>query len=159
MLSIIFCLIDLKTYGIDIGTVISGAFGAVLLLTKTGTPNIPKALCGLLGGAASANYLTPTIISLARLDNAHDYHYAIAFLMGFLGLRGVEGFSNLMMFMPRSIQIPQEQVSNLTPQPTPSATSVKTIVNNHTRVVLTPLACDTVQHINLNTVKFKQPAD
>ena len=79
--------------------------------------------------------------------------------MGFLGLRGVEGFSNLMMFMPRSIQIPQEQVSDLTPQPTPSTTSVKTIVNNHTRVVLTPLACDTDQHINLNTVKFKQPAD
>jgi len=159
MLCVILCLIDLKTYGIDIGTVISGAFGAVLLITKTGVPNTTKALCGLLGGAASANYLTPTIISLARLDSAHDYHYAIAFLMGFLGLRGVEFFSNLMMFMPRSIQIPPEQATNLTPLPTPSATTVKTIVSSHSRVVLTPLACKTKQQIDLNTIKFKQPSD
>lgn len=85
--------INLKDYGIDVGLLISGLFGAILLTSKGSAMNLTKTISSLLGGAASANYVTPVVVSFANLDNSH-YHYGIAFLLGFLGLKGVEYFSN-----------------------------------------------------------------
>jgi len=84
--------IDLKQYGIDVGLLISGLFGAILLTSKSGALNLTRTISSLLAGAASANYITPVIISVTKLDETH-YHYSIAFLLGFLGLKGVEFFS------------------------------------------------------------------
>jgi hypothetical protein len=88
---------DLKQYGLDIGMLISGLFGAILLTSKTGASNLPRTVSCLLGGAASANYITPIIINITKLDH-ENYHYSIAFLLGFLGLKGVELFTS--KFLP-----------------------------------------------------------
>lgn len=83
---------DFKQYGIDIGLLVSGLFGSILLTSKTGAFNLPRTLSCLIAGAASANYITPVIINLTKLDESH-YHYSIAFILGFLGLKGVEFFT------------------------------------------------------------------
>lgn len=84
--------INLKEYGIDVGLLISGLFGAILLTSKDTAINLTRTVGSVIGGAASANYITPIVVNLAKLDSAH-YHYGIAFLLGFLGLRGIEYFS------------------------------------------------------------------
>jgi hypothetical protein len=81
--------IDLRQYGIDIGLLISGLFGAILLTSKSGALNLTRTISSLIAGAASANYITPVIITITKLDDKH-FHYSIAFLLGFLGLKGVE---------------------------------------------------------------------
>jgi hypothetical protein len=91
---------DLKNYGIDVGLLISGLFGAILLTSKSSAMNLTRTVSCLVGGAASANYITPVVVNIAKLDNTH-YHYGIAFLLGFLGLKGVEHFSN--KILPDSI--------------------------------------------------------
>jgi hypothetical protein len=85
--------INLKAYGIDIGLLISGLFGAILLTSKGSAMNLGRTFSALVGGAASANYITPVIIKVTKLDDEH-FNYSIAFLLGFLGLKGVEYFSN-----------------------------------------------------------------
>jgi hypothetical protein len=54
--------------------------------------NLTRTVSSLIGGAASANYITPIVVNVTSLDNTH-YHYGIAFLLGFLGLKGIEYFS------------------------------------------------------------------
>lgn len=84
---------DLKQYGIDVGLLISGLFGGILLTSKDSAKNIGKTISSIIGGAASANYITPVVITITKLDDTH-FHYGIAFLLGFLGLKGIEYFSN-----------------------------------------------------------------
>jgi len=84
--------VDLKQYGIDVGLLISGLFGAILLTSKGSAMNLTRTVSSLIGGAASANYLTPMVVNITNLDNTH-YHYSIAFILGFLGLKGIEYFS------------------------------------------------------------------
>ena len=81
---------NLKEIGIDVSLAVAGLFGAVLTSSKTAGQNLPRTLASLLGGAASANYVTPLILKLARLDSEPQYSYAAAFLLGFCGLRAVE---------------------------------------------------------------------
>ena len=69
---------NLKEYGLDIGLIISGLFGSILLTSKNSSKNLGKTISSLIGGAASANYITPIVITLAKLDDQH-YHYGIAF--------------------------------------------------------------------------------
>ncbi len=94
--------VNLKEYGIDVGLLISGLFGAILLTSKESAMNLTRTISSLVGGAASANYLTPVVISLAKLDNSH-FHYGVAFLLGFLGLKGIEYFSR--KFLPDEVEL------------------------------------------------------
>jgi hypothetical protein len=98
--------IDLKQYGIDVGLLISGLFGAILLTSKGSANNLPRTISSLVGGAASANYITPIVVTIAKLDDSH-YHYGIAFLLGFLGLKGIEYFSKKL--------IPDHEVEEVKP--------------------------------------------
>lgn len=91
---------NLKEYGLDIGLLISGLFGSILLTSKDSAMNLARTLSSLVGGAASANYITPIVITITKLDDAH-FHYGIAFLLGFLGLKGIEFFSS--KILPSSI--------------------------------------------------------
>ena len=91
--------INLKDYGIDVGLLISGLFGAILLTSKGSAMNLTRTISSLVGGAASANYVTPVVVNITNLDNSH-YHYGIAFLLGFLGLKGVEYFSSKLIPEP-----------------------------------------------------------
>jgi hypothetical protein len=81
---------DLKEEGIDVGLAIAGLFGALMMLSKTAGLNVGRSVLAIVGGSASANYVTPLILKLTRLDGDVRYSYAIAFLLGFAGLRGIE---------------------------------------------------------------------
>lgn len=98
---------SLKKIGIDLGLIISGVFGALLMssnnsLKSSGTnaksalENVFSVLSSLAAGAASANYLTPVVVDLLSIKDSH-YNYGIAFLLGFLGLKGVEALSNRLL--------------------------------------------------------------
>jgi len=84
---------ELKHAGIDLGLAMAGFAGSVLMSSKEAGRNLPRTLASLLGGAASANYVTPLILKLARLDGEPQYAYVSAFLLGFCGLRAVESIS------------------------------------------------------------------
>jgi len=81
---------NLKEEGIDIGFAIAGLFGALLMMSKTASLNAGRTVLATVGGAASANYVTPLILHVTKLDNDPTYSYAIAFLLGFAGLRAIE---------------------------------------------------------------------
>jgi hypothetical protein len=81
---------NLKEEGIDIGFAIAGLFGALLMMSKTASLNVGRTVLSTVGGAASANYVTPLILHITKLDNDPTYSYAIAFLLGFAGLRAIE---------------------------------------------------------------------
>jgi len=85
---------NLKEEGIDVGLAVAGLFGSILMSSKQASQNLPAAIASLIGGAASANYVTPLVLKMAHLDTEPSYGYAIAFLLGFLGLRGVEILSS-----------------------------------------------------------------
>ena len=73
--------------------------------------NLTKTISSVIGGAASANYITPIVINITKLDETH-YHYGIAFLLGFLGLKGIEFFSNKILpdNTPQTIHVIEEEV-------------------------------------------------
>jgi hypothetical protein len=79
----------LKNIGIDVGLLMSGLFGAILLLSKNAAEDLRTTILSLIGGAASANYMTPIILDMFKI-NTPNANYGIAFLLGFLGLKGVE---------------------------------------------------------------------
>lgn len=117
-------MINLKEYGIDIGLLVSGLFGSILLTSKDSARNLGKTVSSLIGGAASANYITPIVISITKLDDTH-YHYGIAFLLGFLGLKGIEFFSNKLL--PDDFEIyPESNRSQPINNPTPEPKKVNT---------------------------------
>lgn len=110
---------NLKEYGIDVGLLVSGLFGSILLTSKHSAQNLTKTISSLVGGAASANYITPIVISITKIDG-NQYHYGIAFLLGFLGLKGIEFFSNKLL--PDNVEVyPEsnrsEPINKSTPEP------------------------------------------
>lgn len=81
---------NLKEEGIDIGFAIAGLFGALLMMSKTAGLNAGRTVFATVGGAASANYVTPLILHVTKLGDDPTYSYSIAFLLGFAGLRAIE---------------------------------------------------------------------
>lgn len=82
-------MIDLESIGIRVGFLVAGLFGAVLMTTKRAAATIGQTTLSIVGGAASANYMTPIVLKITKLD-PNDSGYAIAFLLGFGGLKAVE---------------------------------------------------------------------
>ena len=85
---------NLKEEGIDIGLAIAGLFGSILMSSRQSARNLPAAIASLVGGAASANYVTPLVLKMAHLEGEPQFGYAIAFLLGFCGLRAVESIAD-----------------------------------------------------------------
>ena len=85
---------NLKEDGIDISLALAGLFGALMSTTKTAGAHIGKSMLSLVGGAASANYLTPLLIHISKLEDSSHYSFALAFLLGFAGLRVVDLISS-----------------------------------------------------------------
>jgi hypothetical protein len=81
---------NLKEAGIDVGLAIAGLFGAVLMTSKNSAQSIAKTTLSLVGGSASANYITPLLLKITHLGDDPQYSYAMAFLLGFAGLRAIE---------------------------------------------------------------------
>lgn len=82
----------LDEIGINIMQSVAGLFGSLLFLGKEGAKNIKQSLFAIITGTASANYLTPVVIELTKIENT-KYENGIAFILGFLGLKGVEAIS------------------------------------------------------------------
>lgn len=80
----------LVRYGIDIGFLISGFFGALLLVSKNSAQKISTTIASILAGTACANYLTPVVMNTLPDGVQTNGKYAVAFVMGFMGLKGLE---------------------------------------------------------------------
>lgn len=80
----------LTRYGIDIGFLVSGFFGALLLVSKDSAQKISTTIASILAGTACANYLTPVVMSFLPDSVKNGGKYATAFVMGFMGLKGLE---------------------------------------------------------------------
>lgn len=80
---------NLKDIGIEIGFLVSGLFGAILMVSKTSALNLRQTAISVLGGMAAANYLTPVVIEMTGLHNTKIQN-GLAFIIGFLGLKIVE---------------------------------------------------------------------
>jgi hypothetical protein len=81
---------DLLRYGIDLGFLLSGFFGALLLNIRNKKKTIGKSILCIAAGTLSANYLTPLILTLAPASIQDKGKYAVAFMMGYMGLKGLE---------------------------------------------------------------------
>lgn len=82
----------LLTIGIDVAIMIAGLVGALVMISKKSAFNIKTTIFGVLTGMLSANYLTELVISLLKLES--NVKYGIAFILGYLGLKGVENLMN-----------------------------------------------------------------
>lgn len=80
----------LVRYGIDIGFLVSGFFGALLLVSKNSAQKLSTTIASILAGTACANYLTPVVMSFLPEAVRNNGKYAVAFVMGFMGLKGLE---------------------------------------------------------------------
>lgn len=79
----------IEKIGISISFLISGLFGAILMASKSAKGNIKSAIASVVGGMAAANYLTPVLIEMLKLEET-KLQNGLAFVIGFLGLRLVE---------------------------------------------------------------------
>jgi len=79
----------LRDIGINIGLLVAGFAGSLVNVKKDGHKNWFTTLTSLLAGTLSANYLTPVVVKFFNMQDSNT-QYAAAFIMGFLGLHGVE---------------------------------------------------------------------
>jgi hypothetical protein len=82
----------LAEIGINVGISVAGLFGSLLMIGKKAAYNLRNTFFSLISGVASANYITPLLIELIGINQR--YQLSIAFVLGFLGLKGVEIISN-----------------------------------------------------------------
>ena len=80
---------QLQTMGIQIGFLISGLFGAVLMATKNAKTDAKSVVLSLVGGMSAANFLTPILVDTLNIVNV-KHQNGVAFIAGFLGLKLVE---------------------------------------------------------------------
>jgi Na+/proline symporter len=77
-------------YGIDLGLLLAGFFGALILALSTKNQTPGKAITSILAGAICANYLTPIALNMMPDYIQHNGKYGTAFVMGFIGLKVLE---------------------------------------------------------------------
>jgi len=80
---------QLQKYGIQIGFLFSGLFGAILMATKADKTDVKSVVLSLIGGMSAANFLTPVLVDTLNVTNV-KHQNGIAFIAGFLGLKLVE---------------------------------------------------------------------
>lgn len=104
---------DLSGFGIEIGFLVSGLFGAILMVSKNASENLKSAILSVIGGMASANYLTPIMVEMANLKDV-KLQNGLAFITGFLGLKLVEIVSEKFL---NKIQNSEEVKKTITTKP------------------------------------------
>lgn len=78
-------------YGIEIGLLVSGFFGALLMVGRGSARKLSTTVASVATGTACANYLTPVVLHFAPVAVQDSRaKFAAAFVMGFLGLKGLE---------------------------------------------------------------------
>lgn len=79
----------LQEVGINAGLVVSGLFGSLLTIKKGDATKLSSIAISITTGIGSANYITPIVVDSLGVTN-HNLTFGIAFILGFLGLRGIE---------------------------------------------------------------------
>lgn len=79
----------LKTLGIDLTLCIAGTAGAIITLGKKAVENLPVTVTSIVAGVGCANYLTPIIMDVMKLDNP-KWQTGLAFILGTIGLKTIE---------------------------------------------------------------------
>ena len=95
----------LLRYGIHIGFIVSGFFGALLLVSRDSAQRLSTTIASILAGTACANYLTPVVMTLLPESVQLNGKYAVAFTMGFLGLKGLELVLNKLFKVKMNVDI------------------------------------------------------
>jgi hypothetical protein len=80
---------QLQKFGIQIGFLFSGLFGAILMATKADKTDAKSVILSLIGGMSAANFLTPLLVDTLNVTNV-KHQNGVAFIAGFLGLKLVE---------------------------------------------------------------------
>lgn len=80
---------EIKEFGIHLGLIAAGFFGACVMIAKKGHVNWRVTTVCLFVGMLSANFLTPLVINFFQITN-QNLQFSIAFLLGYMGLNGVE---------------------------------------------------------------------
>lgn len=73
----------------EIQQIVAGFFGSLVGVSRQSHKNIGALVIAVMSGTASATYLTPIIADLLKITEP-KYMLGLSFLMGTLGLRGVE---------------------------------------------------------------------
>lgn len=107
----------LQEVGINAGLVVSGLFGSLLTIKKGDATKLSSVAISITTGVGSANYITPIVVDSLGITN-HNLTFGIAFILGFLGLRGIE-----MVIEKFAPQLKEEQ----TPKPTKRVVKKKPI--------------------------------
>jgi hypothetical protein len=87
---------QLQKVGIQIGFLISGLFGAILMATKNEKTDTKSVILSLVGGMSAANFLTPVLVDVLNIVNI-KHQNGVAFIAGFLGLKLVELISEKLL--------------------------------------------------------------
>lgn len=77
----------LEELGINLGLSVAGFFGSIFFIEKG--KDLRETLVAMCGGVASANYLTPVVSDWFGIDKI-NHQFSVAFILGFMGLKGVE---------------------------------------------------------------------
>jgi hypothetical protein len=85
----------IEELGINIGISVAGLFGALILIGKDAAHSWKTSMFSIITGVASANYITPLFLDITRIDI--KYQMSVGFILGFLGLKGVEIISNKLL--------------------------------------------------------------
>ena len=81
----------LHDLGINLGLSFAGFAGSLVMIGKKAF-SWRKALITIPSGVFSANYLTPLVVDALGMQGGNA-EYGIAFIMGYLGLKGTEIFA------------------------------------------------------------------
>ena len=81
----------LEELGINLGLSVAGFFGSVFFIEKG--KDLRETLVAMCGGVASANYLTPVVSDWFGIEKI-NHQFSVAFILGFMGLKGVERISH-----------------------------------------------------------------
>lgn len=79
----------LQEVGINAGLIVSGLFGSLLTIKQGASARLGSIAISITTGVGSANYITPIVVDTIGIDN-QNLTFGIAFILGFLGLTGIE---------------------------------------------------------------------
>lgn len=96
----------LKAFGIDIVLCIAGLVGSLVAVGKQAVVNVKSTIVAVAAGVGCANYLTPLIISMFKLEDP-KWQTGLAFILGNLGLKGVEMISARLVVMFKKHEEPK----------------------------------------------------
>jgi hypothetical protein len=81
----------LEEIGINIAFVLAGLAGSLVTVSNDATKNLKSSVAGIIAGTFSANYLTQVVVEVTGLNGKTEY--GLAFILGYIGLKGVEKIS------------------------------------------------------------------